>query len=584
MNEKTSSLRNGVFCCLVFLGCYLLAWPVANMAFRDDWSYIETARVFAQTGHIVYNGWATAMLGWMIPWGALFIKLFGFSFMAVKLSMLPLALGCLLLFHASLRRFEITPMNAVVGTLTLGLSPLFLPLSASFMTDIPGLFVILLCLYLCQRALAAQTDRAAIGWLTAAALTNTIGGTARQVAWLGVLVMVPCTGWLLRKRRNVLIAALVLSVCGAGAVLYCMQWFAKQPYSIQIPILPRPAKSIVMDLLSIGYTTDLMLAEFLGLLLALTPLLPVWLSKFGRRGDHWIMLLCCGVVPLFIFGALFGKYAEVWPPDLLFSELPPFNDFRFGASKTPWHAALPYLTESAVSLAMIAALLGLVIAVREHRQPRGEIGGGLLPQNVFWLLAPFSVSYVLLLLTLGWQWMAFDRYVIGLVPCAIIAVLTFHQRVHGKNFRNSLIIFLVLFAAGAVAGTHDWFARQRARVEAIQELRAAGVPRTEVDGTWVYDGWTQVVDGGYVDDPRIKIPANAYRSNEIQPRKEACLPGYNISKEFTKLRLKYVIGTEASDCALPSRYPSVHYAAWLPPFWRTIKVERLTQTKTDARN
>lgn len=153
MNKTTHSLRNGVFCALVFLACFWVAWPVAQVGFVDDWSYIKTTQVFAQTGHIAYNAWGAPMLGWMIPWGALFIKLFGFSFITVKLSTLPIAVVTLLLFHSILGRFAITPRNAVIGTLTLGLSPLFLPLSASFMTDIPGLFVIVLCLYCCSERL-----------------------------------------------------------------------------------------------------------------------------------------------------------------------------------------------------------------------------------------------------------------------------------------------------------------------------------------------------------------------------------------------------------------------------------------------
>jgi hypothetical protein len=112
------------------------------MGLMDDWSYIKTALVFSQTRNIVYNGWATAMLGWAIPWGALFIRLFGFSFTTVRLSTLPLALGSVFLFHASLRRFAVTPRNAILGALTLGLSPLFLPLAASYMTDVAGLFCI----------------------------------------------------------------------------------------------------------------------------------------------------------------------------------------------------------------------------------------------------------------------------------------------------------------------------------------------------------------------------------------------------------------------------------------------------------
>jgi hypothetical protein len=502
--------------------------------------------------------------------------------MAVKLSTLPVALGCLLLFHSILRRFEITPRNAVIGTLTLGLSPLFLPLSASFMTDIPGLFAMLLCLYLCQLALAAGTDRAAIGWLAMAVGTNVIGGTARQLAWLGVLVMVPCTGWLMRKRRKVLIAALWLWASGVGAITLCMQWFAKQPYAIHVSIWPVPAKTSLLGLLGMLYTTNLMFSEFLTVLLGLAPLLLYWLPRFGRRSDHWIALFCVGVLPLLIFRLFFGKYAEVWPPVLLFSELPIESYFRFGSSMSPLYAALPYFAEGVVCLVLMAGLLGLVIAVRENRQAQKAMRFEVLPRNMSWLLGPFSVGYVLLLLTQNWQWIAFERYVIGLVPCAILVVLTLHQRLNRKEIPISMFSFLVLFAAFAVAGTHDWFARQRARLEAIQEVRAAGVSRTEIDGGWEYDGWTQVRDDGHINDPRIKIPVGGYRPTENVRKREVCLIDFRIIREFTDLNVRYAAGTGKSGCTLPSHFADVHYLAWLPPFRRTITVERLPANASNA--
>lgn len=56
------------------------------MSLNDDWSYIWSARLLAETGHIQYNGWATAMLGWQLYLGALFIKIFGFSFSIVRIA------------------------------------------------------------------------------------------------------------------------------------------------------------------------------------------------------------------------------------------------------------------------------------------------------------------------------------------------------------------------------------------------------------------------------------------------------------------------------------------------------------------
>ncbi len=198
-DERSDSIRNGLLCALAVAVCVLIANPVVNMPYIDEFSYAKTALEFARTGHIVYNGWATAMLGWQIPWGALFIKIFGFSFTVVRFSMLPIAMVTVYLFHQILRRFGINPGNAVLGALTMALSPLFLPLAASYMTDVPGLLVILACIYMCQRAVAARTDQAAIMWLCSAMVVNVAGGTVRQIAWLGALVMVPSTAWLLRN-------------------------------------------------------------------------------------------------------------------------------------------------------------------------------------------------------------------------------------------------------------------------------------------------------------------------------------------------------------------------------------------------
>src|ERR1700723_2308213 len=240
MPEQSHAVRNGIICASVTAASVLASWPFAEMGFVDDWSYVKTAFVFARTGHIVYNGWATAMLGWAIPWAALFIKLFGFTFTAVRLSTLPLAMLSVYLLHASLVRFGITARNAIVGALTLGLSPLFLPLAASYMTDIACLFCILLCLYLCQRALTAHSDRATILWLACAALTNIAGGTIRQIAWLGTLVMVPSTAWLLRWRAGVKHTAGLLWIGSVLDVIACMRRLERQPYALPEKIAQGP--------------------------------------------------------------------------------------------------------------------------------------------------------------------------------------------------------------------------------------------------------------------------------------------------------------------------------------------------------
>jgi hypothetical protein len=166
-----------VLCALLVLACELLSRPFTTMGVGDDGPYIVMARNLATTGHFAYNGWAAPMIGWQLYIGAAFIKLFGSSFTAVRSSTVFIAMLMAFVMQRALVRAGISEPNATLGTLTLVLSPMYLMLSATYMTDIFGLFAVILCLYCCLRALHAATERSAIAWLFFAVLTNAICGT-----------------------------------------------------------------------------------------------------------------------------------------------------------------------------------------------------------------------------------------------------------------------------------------------------------------------------------------------------------------------------------------------------------------------
>jgi dolichyl-phosphate-mannose--protein O-mannosyl transferase len=129
------------------LACELISRPYVNMGVADDWPYILSANLLAKTGHIVYNGWAAPILGWQLYVGAAMIKLFGFSFTSVRMGTLLVAMVMAFLLQRILVQANISDRNATLGTLALVLSPLYLMLSVTYMTDIYGLFAILVCLY-----------------------------------------------------------------------------------------------------------------------------------------------------------------------------------------------------------------------------------------------------------------------------------------------------------------------------------------------------------------------------------------------------------------------------------------------------
>ncbi|MGC9199417.1 MAG: hypothetical protein ACP5E5_10855 [Acidobacteriaceae bacterium] len=145
-----------VLCALLVLACELLSRPYTAMGVGDDGPYILMGRHLADTGHIVYNGWPAAMIGWQLFLGAAFVKLFGFSFTVVRSSTVLVAMVTAFFIQRTLVLTGITERNATLGTLTLVLSPLYLVLSATFMTDTTGLFAVVICLYGCLRTLLSS--------------------------------------------------------------------------------------------------------------------------------------------------------------------------------------------------------------------------------------------------------------------------------------------------------------------------------------------------------------------------------------------------------------------------------------------
>ncbi len=573
MIGKTHEVRNSFLCMLIFTVCFWATWPIAAMGFGDDWSYIKSAQVFAQTGRFVYNGWATAMLGWQIPWGALFIRLFGFSFMAVKLSTFPLALATLFLFHLILVRFGISARNAIIGTLTLGLSPLFMPLAASFMTDISGLFVIVLCLYCCQRAVQAQTHTATIAWLSFAAASNLAGGTVRQIVWLGALVMVPSTGWLLRKRRGVLPTALALWIVCIVGVLYSMHWFAQQRYSIQEDIFRASFSDWSPVLIHLLLITMYLSAQFLCLLLVVFPLLIVWLPHIRKISRSSFTKFVIFLVIWIVFESLF-HWELLWPQGSLFKEFATFRDASAGSALDVQTFFLPWSGRLAISMLVLVTFLACVASVRLKLGAQNRTATPNGRSEIFWLCTPFVSSYFALLLPRAATGEIYDRYVLGIMPFAILCLLWLYQRHIAQELPAYSAFALIVYTILAIAGTHDWYAWQRARLAAINEVRAAKVPRRNIQGGFEYDGWTQIEYGGHINDQRIQIPADAYAPNPdiSQPPKD-CRLDFAPKTPVVKPKFTTVFGPKW--CLAPSQFPPVHYRCWLPPFQRTIYILRI---------
>lgn len=189
------------------------------------------------------------------------------------------------------------------------------------------------------------------------------------------------------------------------------------------------------------------------------------------------------------------------------------------------------------------------------------------------LIAPFSVAYLLLLLPRAAFVVTLDRYLIPLAALLMIPLLRFYQE--RVQFRVPAISFaaLAVFSGYGVASTHDYFATDRARLAAAEEIRLNGIPRTEIQGGWEYDSWTQLETSGYINDWRIENPSGAFHKPPPPSLPEPCR--YWFSDHTPAVSPRYFVVFSPMSCLAPSNFAPVRYRAWLPPFHRQIEIEQL---------
>ena len=548
------AVHPALWCAVAVALWVLAARPHLEMGFWDDFSYIWTARAMADTGRIVYNGWATAMLGWQIYLGALFIKLFGFSFTAVRASVLIVGMATAALLQRLFVRLGVNEWNSTLATLTLTISPLFLPLTFSFMTDVPGFFAIVVCLYGCTRAIQAASDRAAIQWLTFAALSNAIGGTARQIAWLGVLVLVPSTAWVIRRRRGALVVAATLWIVATLFIVGCLLWFKRQPYSVSEPLFAR---------------THFRSHVYQAIPLLLLPILIAFAANYPVK-ERWAQIQA-GAVILVVAGVAVLTFT-VWPMQfhtLFHFVLAPFSDQElttkgFEVKGFPGHqpdvlsmpirVILTLLTYTA----LFAFFLFVVNASRLKRRPDTGTERLLPNRTIITILVPFTACYLGLLVTRA---EVYERYFVPVLFVLLVFLLRFYQAQINPRLPLLSVAFVMLFAAYGVFTLHDVMAADRARLEAANNLRAAGITRGEIRGGFEYDGWTQIELAGHL-------------APKIRPSLPPCVTWWD--SDSPAIRGRYQLAY-SPWCFPESTFQPVEYNTWLPPHHRKIYILRRSE-------
>ncbi len=454
----------------------LLVPPTRTFAYDDDWIYTPAvAEMLAGRGFqppdlalmtLVTHTW----------WGVGWCWLFGFSFTTLTWATLSLSLVALLTFYLLLRGVSYSPALSLLGAAVLGVNPLFVSNSYSYMTDITFLTLLLLSSLCYVRGVArlpvtanlkAGSSTALITWLLPLLLGSVFASLAFLTRQFGLALPLAALFWLGGTYRNrpvrvslyASLAAVAFPIAAvAGYFLWSSPYAATSTASYQQQLL-------LADLLhNPAALWGRVVSCFLVLpLLGLTiPLLASWRRRTMLVASLWLLIS--------------------WLVALSSGNIAPVIDSRLDyANLTLPIRLLDYPLLRWLGLGCTAWLLA-GLSLRLERRLSRPTRSPLSPVDFCYLTAA-----ALLAITFITNPSFFPRYFLPFYPALILAGLGWLvARPRMQIVSLGLVLVLGFYS---LAAQHDIYAAETARWLAGRSLVAAGVPLSSIDGGWAWNGY-----------------------------------------------------------------------------------------------
>lgn len=464
------------------------AWPVLvalavtavagslSIPHNDDWSYVKTARILAETGNLEMQGWAGTSLVGQVLLAYPVLKAFGSSVAVLNVTMGFVSLAGLSAAYTVFRRFVGT-RAAVLGTLVTCLFPGYLLLSTSFMSDVPAFTAMTLCMAAGLRAL----ERRSFLWLWTALALGTVGVTIRYQAAAAPSAVLLAWGLLPQQEggaKRPRHTALAIGAIFAVFVVVFMWWRVTLPDasnpSLSTLHFARSARNVVAAFPVLGLALLPFTALCLDRLLLLSRRIGAWLLAFASTNSLLFMNSGDGKV-------LAGNYLDRFGP----YQAAGYGSSSPIASLVTWQAL-----ETLGWVGGTAALLLLLWASRSSEVARLRVAlcGNRLDHAPGLLLGAFAVLYAGTLIAptfIGWS--LYDRYLFPLLLPAGAGLLVLAGRASRRAAfcsAASVVLLAVVALVLTTVSARDDTIRWQASVQLVQK----GASPTDVSSGLEWQG------------------------------------------------------------------------------------------------
>jgi len=456
--------------------------PRGDFPLNDDWAYAHSVAWLAAEHRIRLSDWIAMNLLPQTLLGGLATAIGGFTFTTLRHLTQIVAAIVAALALGFFRAAGLGRSDAVIATLTLIAMPCWLPLADSYMTDLYGMLFALPAAALFVQALREPRP----AFVVAATLFAVAGVLQRQV-----VLAVPaafCVAWLAARPQRTparVVAGVLPLIATAGAAL------AYHAYLVHGPGVPaaqqwlqgRVVEAVGKTITNAQYrgwvgSNVLSLLAYLGLFAAPFAL---WRGLPAGRGARM------AVVALAALALATMTATGSWPPwrgDQLLDRAG-IGPFTLYDAQPRGLAPLDRSPSAFWYGAGIVAAIGIALLCRTGLAAVRAIAANSMDNGerlfLFALIGAYLAPFVLT--------DYFDRYLLFVLPFVLALVALAEPAVTTRASRMLGIVVLVGMAGYGVMATHDYFAWNRARWDAIHAAERMGATPETLDGGFEYNGF-----------------------------------------------------------------------------------------------
>jgi 4-amino-4-deoxy-L-arabinose transferase-like glycosyltransferase len=227
---------------LVYAASAVFFLTVSGSApFSDEAAYAKTAKILAEQNRLALSHVTSPVALVPIGFGALFLKVAGFSFTALRFSILIFSIFGALGFYWLLKELGLDESSALLGSLVLFAYPEFFWGSFLFMTDVPYVCLMVYALLFYLRGIARKNN----SFLLLGSIFSFAACMTRQP---GILIPFCLAVFVLVKRQKLSLVQWVLAVIlPLAADLAGTSWFYRRLGQMEHHVISPPGIQVHLE-------------------------------------------------------------------------------------------------------------------------------------------------------------------------------------------------------------------------------------------------------------------------------------------------------------------------------------------------